>query len=126
MRPFERSRSMLRTRSRCSRGRNASTFDGVQAVKLSRRCGNASAGRRSLFGPPPYMGDMGTEQDGKDSLGGRRPLATPDEVATFLRKPRKTLYNWHSLGKGPKALKVGRDLRYRWGDVEEWLDSEAS
>lgn len=72
------------------------------------------------------MEGMGTELGQRGSLGGRRPLATPDEVATFLRKPRKTLYNWHSLGKGPKALKVGRDLRYRWADVEEWLDSEAS
>lgn len=69
---------------------------------------------------------MGTQTRQWDAPGGQRPLATVDEVAAFLGKPRKTLYNWKCLGKGPKALKVGRDLRYRWADVEEWLDSEAS
>jgi predicted DNA-binding transcriptional regulator AlpA len=52
------------------------------------------------------------------------PLATPQEVAGFLRKPVKTLTNWRSLGTGPKYRKVGRDVRYDWADVRTWYDQQ--
>jgi predicted site-specific integrase-resolvase len=45
-------------------------------------------------------------------------LATLAEVAAFLQVPAKTLHRWRSIGEGPRALKVGRHLRYRWRDVE--------
>jgi hypothetical protein len=35
-------------------------------------------------------------------------LATPNEVAAFLRKPPKTLAEWRSRGLGPRYFKVGR------------------
>lgn len=49
------------------------------------------------------------------------PLATPQEVADFLRKPVKTLTEWRYRGIGPSYITVGRDVRYRWSDVDEWL-----
>jgi predicted DNA-binding transcriptional regulator AlpA len=52
-------------------------------------------------------------------------LATLAEVADFLRVPPKTLHRWRSLGQGPPALKVGRHLRYRWAEVEAWLETRA-
>jgi predicted DNA-binding transcriptional regulator AlpA len=52
-----------------------------------------------------------------------RPLGTPIEVAQFLQVPVKTLYRWRGLGEGPPALSVGRHLRYRWRDVEAWLET---
>jgi predicted DNA-binding transcriptional regulator AlpA len=52
-------------------------------------------------------------------------LATLGDVAAFLQVPSKTLYLWRSMGKGPPALKVGRHLRYRWTDVEAWLETRA-
>ncbi len=51
----------------------------------------------------------------------RIPLATPGQVADHLQKPEKTLAEWRSRGIGPRYLKVGRDVRYRWGGDEEWL-----
>lgn len=49
-------------------------------------------------------------------------LATVGEVAAFLRVPPKTLYRWRYAGEGPPAYRVGRHLRFRWGDVEAWLE----
>jgi hypothetical protein len=51
-------------------------------------------------------------------------LATPEEVAGYLRKPVKTLTNWRSQGIGPKYRKVGRDVRYDWADVRTWLEAQ--
>jgi excisionase family DNA binding protein len=55
----------------------------------------------------------------KDS---RRPLATAAEIAAYCRVPKATVYQWSSRGGGPKLIKVGRHLRARWADVEQWLD----
>jgi predicted DNA-binding transcriptional regulator AlpA len=55
-----------------------------------------------------------------------RALATPAEVAEHIRKPEATLRQWRYLNIGPKYLKIGRDVRYRWDDVEQWLDERAS
>jgi len=54
-----------------------------------------------------------------------RPLASAEEVAEFLGVPVATLHQWRYKGTGPKASKVGRWLRYRWSDVEAWLDRQS-
>ncbi|GAA0443651.1 helix-turn-helix domain-containing protein [Streptomyces olivaceiscleroticus] len=54
----------------------------------------------------------------------RRPLANPEELSDFLGVPVKTLYQWRHRGIGPKGTKVGRHIRYRWKEVEAWLDSQ--
>lgn len=53
-----------------------------------------------------------------------RNLATPPEVAEYLGIPVKTLAEWRSQGKGPEWRKVGRHARYRWADVEKWVDAQ--
>ncbi|WP_369391159.1 helix-turn-helix transcriptional regulator [Streptomyces sp. CG1] len=53
-------------------------------------------------------------------------LATPAEVAVHLGVPVKTLYQWKYRGTGPNVHKVGRHLRYRWQEVDAWLDAQAS
>ncbi|HSL15011.1 MAG TPA: helix-turn-helix domain-containing protein [Actinomycetota bacterium] len=50
-------------------------------------------------------------------------MATPAEVASYLQVPVKTLYTWRYKRLGPRAHRVGRHLRYRWEDVEDWLSS---
>jgi predicted DNA-binding transcriptional regulator AlpA len=53
-------------------------------------------------------------------------LGTTPEVAAYIKKPPATLAQWRYLGVGPKYLKLnGRDVRYRWADVEKWLDEQA-
>jgi excisionase family DNA binding protein len=47
---------------------------------------------------------------------------TPDEVAGILKIPKSTLYSWRYHRSGPKAIRVGRHLRYRRRDLEAYLD----
>ncbi|MFG2052685.1 helix-turn-helix transcriptional regulator [Micromonospora sp. NPDC048930] len=58
-------------------------------------------------------------------MADRRPLATSAEVAEFLGVPVATLDQWSYRGTGPRFSKVGRHRRYRWSDVEKWLDQQA-
>jgi len=48
-------------------------------------------------------------------------LLTPSELAEWLRIPLGTLYGWRYEGRGPTGIKVGRHLRYRTSDVQQWL-----
>lgn len=56
----------------------------------------------------------------------RRALATPEEVAEYYGVPVATLYQWRHRGLGPRSSKVGRHVRYRWEDVERYIDEKAS
>ena len=49
-------------------------------------------------------------------------LLDVDELAAYLAVPVKTLYSWRYRRQGPPALRVGRHLRYRWSDVQQWID----
>jgi excisionase family DNA binding protein len=51
-------------------------------------------------------------------------LLTIDEVARYLKLPKSTLYSWHHRGEGPRPFKLGKHLRYRATEVEEWLESQ--
>jgi predicted DNA-binding transcriptional regulator AlpA len=50
------------------------------------------------------------------------PLPGPPEVAAHLGVPEKTLAEWRYKGTGPRYFRVGKHVRYRWLDVEKWLD----
>jgi hypothetical protein len=50
------------------------------------------------------------------------PLATPAEVAEYLRTTTAALAQDRYKGIGPKFIKRGRRVLYRWSDVSEWLD----
>lgn len=54
-----------------------------------------------------------------------RPLASSDEVAEFLGVPLRTLDTWAYRRTGPRFAKIGRHRRYRWSDVERWLDEQS-
>ncbi|SEC95136.1 DNA binding domain-containing protein, excisionase family [Amycolatopsis tolypomycina] len=56
----------------------------------------------------------------------RRPLATPSQLAEYLGIPEATLSQWRARGKGPKWTRVGRHVRYRWSEVDAWLDTQSS
>lgn len=55
----------------------------------------------------------------------RRPMATPEEVAEYLVVSVKTIYDWRLKRIGPKAYKVGNHLRYRWAEVDKWVDEQS-
>ncbi|PJE01674.1 DNA-binding protein [Mycobacterium sp.] len=49
-------------------------------------------------------------------------LATPNEVAEYLHTTAASLAQDRYRGTGPKFIKCGRRVLYRWSDVSEWLD----
>ena len=51
------------------------------------------------------------------------PLLTLDDVAAYLGVPKGTLYRWRVDGKGPRAIRFGKHVRFRRSEVEPWLDS---
>jgi hypothetical protein len=51
----------------------------------------------------------------------REALGSPADVAAHLQLPVKTLAEWRARKVGPQYHRVGRYVRYRWQDVEEWL-----
>ena len=52
-------------------------------------------------------------------------LMTTSEVAEYLAVPVTTLYRWRQTGEGPRALRIGKHLRYRVEDLHAWLDRQA-
>ena len=49
-------------------------------------------------------------------------LLSPHELALFLGVPLRTIYRWRYQGDGPPGFRVGRHVRYRRADVEQWLE----
>ena len=48
-------------------------------------------------------------------------LLTVEELAEYLEVPA-TVYAWRHRRQGPPGFRVGRHLRFRWSDVERWID----
>ncbi len=58
--------------------------------------------------------------------GTMAPLLTPDDVSQYLGVPPGTLANWRYQGHGPAFVRLGRHVRYRAGDVDEWINSQVA
>ena len=48
-------------------------------------------------------------------------LLSPQQLSEYLEVPVAALYAWRHRDTGPPAFRVGRHLRYRWIDVEQWI-----
>ena len=48
-------------------------------------------------------------------------LLTPRELAQRWKTSLQSLANRRSAGKGPRFIRIGRSIRYRLSDVEEYL-----
>lgn len=58
-------------------------------------------------------------------VDGRPALVDAKKVAAYLGKPVQTLNVWRMQGKGPRFLKLENgSVRYRWEDVDAWLDAQ--
>ena len=49
-------------------------------------------------------------------------LINVQELADYLGLPVTTLYQWRYRREGPPGFRVGRHLRYRWSDVQLWIE----
>ncbi|MEU0492057.1 helix-turn-helix domain-containing protein [Nocardiopsis sp. NPDC006139] len=48
-------------------------------------------------------------------------LWTPEETASYLGVPLKTLYQWRYRRTGPPSHRVGRHVRYEPTEVRAWV-----
>jgi hypothetical protein len=48
-------------------------------------------------------------------------LATPGQVAMYLQTTVNSLAQMRYRGSGPKFIKAGHRVLYRWSEVLEWL-----
>jgi excisionase family DNA binding protein len=53
-------------------------------------------------------------------------LITSQQLAEVLGIPLATVYQWRMRGTGPRAIKVGKHVRYRVSDVADWLDAHTA
>lgn len=44
----------------------------------------------------------------------------------MLGVPLQTIYRWNYVGSGPPVIHLGRRVRYRRADVEQWIDSRTT
>lgn len=57
---------------------------------------------------------------------GREQLVTVEKLAQWLGVPVATIYTWRYQGDGPPSYKVGRHVRARAAEVEDWLTTVRS
>jgi DNA-binding transcriptional MerR regulator len=48
------------------------------------------------------------------------PYLTIDDLAERYQVPVATVRYWRHRGEGPKAVKIGRFVRYKFNDVLAW------
>ena len=53
-------------------------------------------------------------------------LLSPHQVQEWIGLSTKTLQKRRTDGTGPKFIKVGNSVRYRWSDVEKWLEAHSA
>jgi len=66
---------------------------------------------RGRVGPAVSVGC----RSGRD--GHRRCVGRVEEVAELLGVATGTLYNWRYRGEGPKSVRAGKRVRYRYADI---------
>lgn len=52
------------------------------------------------------------------------PLLTAQQLAEYLGVPLATLYAWRYRREGPPGFRAGRHLRYRKGDIDQWINDQ--
>ena len=49
-------------------------------------------------------------------------LLTVEDLADYLDVPVATIYAWRYRRQGPPGFRIGKHLRFRWSDVERWIE----
>jgi hypothetical protein len=56
----------------------------------------------------------------------RAPLLTERQFAAYAQKNVDSIRRDRKLGTGPRYVKVGGAIRYRWEDIEEYFASQST
>lgn len=54
-------------------------------------------------------------------LPGLEPVLTTSQLAAHLGVPVQTIHDLRHAGRGPRGIRVGRELRYRVSEIAVWL-----
>ena len=46
------------------------------------------------------------------------------DLADFLAVPVATIYGWRHRRTGPPGFRIGKHVRYRRSDIEQWIDHQ--
>jgi predicted DNA-binding transcriptional regulator AlpA len=63
-----------------------------------------------------------TDSPIKDETRKRLGLLTEEELCSALDNKPATLQQWRCEGYGPKWVKLGKAVFYRFTDVEDWIN----
>ncbi|EHS1183811.1 helix-turn-helix domain-containing protein [Vibrio vulnificus] len=55
----------------------------------------------------------------------KKKLLTSDQVADWLDLSPNTISQWRYLRRGPRFLKIGKNVRYAEEDVKAWLEQHS-
>ena len=50
-----------------------------------------------------------------------RLLVTANEIAEMVGVSSRTIWRWDSSGKVPKPIRIGKAVRWRRQDIDEWV-----
>jgi excisionase family DNA binding protein len=48
-------------------------------------------------------------------------LMSPQDLAAYLGVPVSTVYAWRYKQEGPPGARLGKHVRYRRADVDQWI-----
>ncbi len=65
---------------------------------------------------------MDTERG--ESPWGLDPLIDITELAGYLGVPIGTVYDWRTNGRGPRAHRIGKHLKFAVSDVRIWVEQQ--
>lgn len=54
---------------------------------------------------------------------GLEPVLTTSELAAHLGVPVQTIHDLRHAGRGPRGIRIGRELRFRVSEIEAWLSA---
>ena len=66
---------------------------------------------------------MDKDTSNKTPLG-LEPLIGLPELAAYLGIPVSTIYDWRVNGKGPRAYRFGKYLKFAASDVRAWIEQQ--
>lgn len=49
---------------------------------------------------------------------------SPESLAEYLDLPVRAIYQWRYKGTGPPGIKVGKHVRFRRTEVDQWIDAQ--
>lgn len=104
----------------------------MTSLHLSATYGSEPEHPSALIGTSRTVADRLTHLPVMDTLhdaesAGRSPLTQIEqilslsELCAYLHVSAQTIYDLRSQGRGPRGFRVGRELRFRISEIEDWL-----